>query len=197
MFFNYCYTYNCKITEYFIFCAISSKPIFIYHSYTFKTGYIFLFLTYECYRVSFSTFGRWRLNQNWYVEILFPMPLRREWWSAARRSAGEGKLLFNPPRLRQDATSRFHLAVAIYDFVHSVASNWDEIRSWTLFIDLFPSERQQTPRGWIGKSPYSTCLDLSSLSTYSFRREVRIFEYLVERWSFRALSRFYSVGFYC
>lgn len=80
------------------------------------------------------------------------MPLRQERWSAARRSAEERKLLFNPLRLRQDATSRFHLAVAIYDPAHSADSDRDEIRSSTLFVDLFPSERQRTPRGSIGKS---------------------------------------------
>jgi len=68
--------------------------------------------------VSFSkcyALGRWWLNQNCYVEISPPMALHRERWSAARRSAGERKLLFNSPCLRQDATSRFHLAVVIYD----------------------------------------------------------------------------------
>jgi len=83
---------------------------------------------------------------------------------------------------------------------HSTDSDRNKIRSSTLFVDLFPSERQRTPRGSIGKSPsFSTCLDLPSLSTYSFRQEVlRIFSgYFMQRWGFFALSRFYNVGFYC
>lgn len=197
------HTHTHKILQNISFSVpfLPNRQFLFCHSYTFKTSYIYFFTctnAIEWFLVNTTrlVIGDWiRIAM---LRFASPMSLRRERWSAARRSAGEGKLLFNPSRLRQDATSRFHLAVAINDSVHSVDSNQDEIRSWTLFIDLFSSERQRTPRSWIGKSSYSsTCFDLSSLSTYSFRQEVRISGYFVQCWSFRALSRFYNVGFYC